>query len=116
MLLEGTLLGGAAVGVGAALDGLRRRGLDRWLPSYLRDAGQRRGPRPDEEIHLLLCVADRFEPKQHRPPPPVARARVERWVRDYPRQFGAFRDSDGRPPRHTFFYPEEEYEAEYLDA
>ena len=36
--------------------------------------------------------------------------------RDYPRQFGRFRDSDGRPPRHTFFYPEEEYEAEYLDA
>src|SRR5262249_44373146 len=91
-------------------------GLDCWLPLYLRDAGRRRDPRPDEEIHLLLCVADHFEPKQFRPPPHVARARVERWVRDYPRQFGAFRDSDGRPPRHTFFYPAEEYEAEYLDA
>ena len=30
--------------------------------------------------------------------------------------FGRFRDSDGRPPRHTFFYPVEEYEPEYLDA
>jgi hypothetical protein len=116
MLLEGTLLGGAAVGAGAALYGLRRRGLDRWLPAYLRDAGRRRDPRPGEEVHLLLCVADHYEPKQHRPPPHDARARVERWVRDYPRQFAQFRDSDGRPPRHTFFYPAEEYEAEYLDA
>jgi hypothetical protein len=116
MLLEGMLLGGAAVGAGAALYGLRRRALDRWLPAYLRDVARRRDPRPDEEVHLLLCIADHYEPKQFRPPPHVARARVERWVRDYPRQFAQFRDSDGRPPRHTFFYPEEEYEAEYLDA
>jgi hypothetical protein len=26
------------------------------------------------------------------------------------------RDSDGRPPRHSFFYPAEEYEPEHLDA
>jgi hypothetical protein len=30
--------------------------------------------------------------------------------------FGHFRDSDGRPPRHTFFYPAEEYEQQHLDA
>src|SRR5262249_12133523 len=86
MLTGGALPGGPAVGAGAALYGLRRRGLDRWLPAYLRDAGRRRDPRPDEEVHLLLCVADHYEPKQFRPPPHVTRARVERWVRDYPRQ------------------------------
>ena len=46
----------------------------------------------------------------------VARARVERWVREYPRALGGFRDADGRPPRHTFFYPIETYEPEHLDA
>jgi hypothetical protein len=46
----------------------------------------------------------------------VAARRVERWVSDYPRLFGGFCDCDGRPPRHSFFYPEEEYEPEYLDA
>ena len=46
----------------------------------------------------------------------ISRARVQRWVRDYPRQFGRFHDSDGRTPRHSFFYPVEEYGAEYLDA
>ena len=30
--------------------------------------------------------------------------------------FGRFRDSDGRPPRHTFFYPLETYRPEHLDA
>ena len=50
------------------------------------------------------------------PPRAQAAARVERWVRDYPRLFGAFRDSDGRPPQHSFFYPQEEYEPEYLEA
>src|SRR6202042_3079894 len=31
------------------------------------------------------------------------------WGRDYPKMLGEFRDSDGRPPRHTFFYPMEQY-------
>jgi hypothetical protein len=61
-------------------------------------------------------VADHYEPLYGRPPRRVARARVSRWLRDYPRQFGGLRDSDGRPPRHSFFYPLEEYEPEFLDA
>jgi hypothetical protein len=45
----------------------------------------------------------------------VALARVRRWVDEYPKLFGGFRDSDGRSPRHTFFYPAEEYHADLLD-
>src|SRR5579872_4307618 len=116
MLVEGSLLGGAAVGAGALWYGLRQRGMDRWLPSYLRDSMRRRDPRSGEEIHLLLCFADHYEPQQEKVPPPVARARVEHWVREYPRQFAPFHDSDGRSPRHTFFYPAEQYNPEYLDA
>ena len=116
MLIAGSLLGGAAAGVGALWYAMHRRGVDRWLPSYVHDCGRRRDPRPDEEVHLLLCIADHYEPKQFQTPRHVAQDRVERWVRDYPRQFARFHDSDGRPPRHTFFYPEEEYETSYLDA
>jgi hypothetical protein len=43
-------------------------------------------------------------------------ARVQAWVRDYPRLLGGFRDSDGRPPRHTFFYPIEEYDWQEMEA
>ncbi|HVS34509.1 MAG TPA: hypothetical protein VMS17_02940 [Gemmataceae bacterium] len=92
------------------------RNLGRWLRSYVREIPKRRPPRRDEEIHLLLCIADHYEPKQNRPAAAISRSRVQRWVRDYPRQFAWFRDADGRPPRHSFFYPAEEYEPEYLDA
>ena len=92
-----------------------RRGLHRWLVPYILEVPRRRLQAADDEIHLFLCVADHFEPKIGRPPLEVARARVERWVREYPRQFGRFRDSDGRTPRHTFFYPINEYEHEYLE-
>lgn len=93
----------------------RRRGLDRWLVPYLVRRRKRRPPGPDDEVHVLLCIADHFEPKSESASPDVARTRVHRWVSEYPKRFSRFRDSDGRPPRHTFFYPIEEYEPEYLD-
>ena len=34
---------------------------------------------------------------------------------EYPRLFERFRDSDGHSPRHSYFYPEEEYDPEYLE-
>lgn len=33
-----------------------------------------------------------------------------------PKLAAPFRDSDGRPPRHTFFFPAEQYRREHLDA
>ena len=113
LLITGLLAAGA---LGWLLRQARRRGVDRWLGPYLAETSRRRRLRSGEEVHLLLCFADHYEPKWNRPTPEVSRARVRRWHDDYPRQFARFRDSDGRTPRHTFFYPIEEYEAEYLDA
>src|SRR6476659_9011099 len=95
----GTIVGRAAV----------RRGLHRWLIPYLVSPRSRRAPRPGEPVHLLLCIADHYEPKLGGAAPPQASARVRRWVEEYPKQFSEFRDADGRPPRHSFFYPAEEY-------
>jgi hypothetical protein len=94
----------------------RRRSIDRWLAQYFRETRKRRLPSPQEEVHVLLCVVDHYEPRARKAPESVARSRVRRWVEDYPRQFGQFRDSDGHTPRHTFFYPMEEYESDLLDA
>jgi hypothetical protein len=105
-----------AVCLAAAWWRLRERGFNRWLVPYFRQSAKRRAPGATDEIHLLLCIADHFEPKGGKAPPEQAAARVERWVRQYPRQFGHFRDSDGRPPRYTFFFPIEDYEPEHLDA
>jgi hypothetical protein len=104
------------VALGLALWQLRRRSLDRWLVPYVLQTAKRRPPLHGETVHLLLCIADHFEPKWGNAPPDLARARVQRWVEEYPQRFGNLRDSDGRPPRHTFFYPLEDYEPTYLDA
>jgi hypothetical protein len=95
---------------------LRRRHLDRLVIPYLLQTGKHRAPRRGEEVHLLLCIADHYEPNTGKVTEDVARARVARWVEEYPRRLGGFRDSDGRPPRHTFFYPIEDYHAEHLDT
>ena len=116
-IMTGSALLAIAVLVGlAAIVALRRRGLDRCLVTYAVEAPRRRAPRKGEPVHALICIGDHYEPRWGDAPSGVARGRVERWVRDYPRLFGAFRDSDGRSPRHTFFYPLEEYEADCLDA
>ena len=90
--------------------------MHRWLISYWRQLPKHRRVRPGRPVHLLLCVGDHFEPELGNAPPEVREARVDLWIRNYPRLFGSFRDSDGRPPRHTFFYPLEAYEAAHLDA
>ncbi len=94
---------------------LQSRSAYRWLLPYLLQTGRRLGPRKGP-IHVLICIADHFEPRMGKAADEVARSRVDRWVCDYPEKLGNHRDSDGRAPRHTFFYPIEEYEPELVDA
>jgi hypothetical protein len=82
------------------------------IAPLLRAAAQslfRRVPPAGTPVHLLLAVCDHYEPGHGDVSPREADQRVDAWVREYPRLFGEFRDSDGRPPRHTFFYPIEMY-------
>ena len=94
----------------------RRSGLDRWIFTYIRERSKYQAPRPGEPVHVLLCIVDHFEPKNGAVAPRVARGRIQNWLEDYPRLCQAFRDSDGRPPRHTFFYPIEMYDEAEVDA
>ncbi|MBI3860365.1 MAG: hypothetical protein HY290_00565 [Planctomycetia bacterium] len=70
---------------------------------------------PDRETHLFLCVCDHYEPMWRRPARHVQDARVARWVDDFPRVTAGLHDSAGRPPQHTFFYPQDEYDAEHVE-
>jgi hypothetical protein len=95
---------------------IRKKGLDRWLLPYLLRTAAGRGSRRGGPVHVLLCIADHWEPQWGGASAQLADERVRRWVEDYPRLFEGFRDSDGRPPQHTFFYPVEMYEGAHLDA
>src|SRR5437016_5259567 len=91
-ILLAVLLGvlGLVIAVLVGVDQLRQRNLHYWLPTYLRESGRRRDPRPDEDVHLILCIADHFEPRGANPRGQEATAMVQRWVREYPRQFAGF--------------------------
>ncbi|MGA9497106.1 MAG: hypothetical protein WBV41_14700, partial [Terriglobales bacterium] len=69
-----------------------------------------------EPVHLMIAVADHFEPAidldsgYKRVPRSEQEQRLERWARDYPRAVEGWRDHDGRPFVHTYFYPAEQYD------
>lgn len=92
----------------------RKRNVAGWLLAWMRQDW--RAPVPDGTTrHLLFCFVDHYEPAWGKPDLAKERARVARWRRDLPKLCANHRDADGRPPVHSFFYPEEEYREEHLD-
>ena len=90
------------------------KALDKWFPGYLRSLLSRtRGVAGTR--HLILCLCDHFEPFRDGADADTARQTVRDWLAAYPAVTEPFRDADGRSPRHTFFYPQEEYDAAILD-
>jgi hypothetical protein len=107
----------AIVAAGAALWSLvRRRNLQYWIGSYVRSAPVRRRYAENSPCEVLIAVCDHFEPECYGASRRTAQNRVARWVNEYPQRFDKFRDADGRPPQHSFFFPQDEYRPEYLDA
>jgi hypothetical protein len=64
--------------------------------------------------HLLFAICDHFEPRWEDPDTLVEFERVNKWHKLYPLLAKKFCDSDGCHPRHTFFYPSEEYDPAHL--
>lgn len=91
----------------------------RWLVPY---AWQQLVRRPrGRPAHLVIAVADHFEPSIV-PKAPRTYAdrdeqerRLERWCREYPKAMTVWRDADGFPLRHTYFYPAEQYDKALIE-
>ncbi|HVK63619.1 MAG TPA: hypothetical protein VM694_04055 [Polyangium sp.] len=67
--------------------------------------------------HVLVAICDHFEPlwtgdAKSPGAAPLSRGltRVAAWRRSYPALAASLRDANGRPPRHTFFYPGDQYD------
>jgi hypothetical protein len=106
----------AALGaqVGKAIRSLR------WVPAYGWQWLTRRPPGAGV-VHLVVALADHFEPTivpdypRAYASPEEQEQRVERWCVEYPKAVGQWRDADGRPFRHTYFYPAEQYDKALID-
>ncbi len=71
-----------------------------WLPGYVQSRIQAsdNGTKP---VHLFVMFADHFEPGERFD-------RMQRWESEYPKLAAKHRDSSGRKPRHSWFYPGEQ--------
>jgi hypothetical protein len=90
----------------------KKKNMMVWLPSYIR---RKRPVKSAGLTHVMFCFVDHYEPQWHRPDPATANARVQDWFDNYPKMAKSFTDSDGQHPKHSFFFPEEEYVKGHLD-
>ena len=86
------------------------KALNLWLPAYLR---RRRYVRPKGTVDILIAACDHFEPL-HRADKATALERIRNWKNTFPKFVQSFADADGCPPRHTFFYPIEQYDPDIV--
>lgn len=92
----------------------------RWLPAYGWQRATRRIP-DSGPVHVILAIANHFEPELM-PSVPGEYAdldererRVEAWCQEYRALTDPWRDVDGSPLRHTYFYPAEHYHKRLID-
>jgi hypothetical protein len=91
----------------------------RFLPSYAWQRLTRASPKG--KVHLIFVLADHFEPAivpndgHARAPYDEQERRLERWSSEYPKAVADWRDHDGCPFVHTYFYPAEQYDRVLID-
>jgi hypothetical protein len=91
-----------------------------WLPAFVWQRCIRR--QPDVfPMHLIIGVANHFE-LSIQPDAPGSYAdryeqerRLEKWCSQYSAAVEPWPDDDGKPFRHTYFYPAEQYDAAFID-
>jgi hypothetical protein len=107
-------------GLPGPLGKLGKKELHLWLGAWLEDrarkAVERRGRgRGTGPRHLLFAVCDHYEPLHGNVDFDRGMARVNAWATRYPEIAGSFRDADGRPPRHSYFFPGEQYDPRFIE-
>jgi hypothetical protein len=85
------------------------RGAEQWLFPYLRSRRHAVRLSPASPLHACIAVCDHYEPLHDTDLAGAQRA-VGHWRQTWPGIVSSHRDSAGRGPRHTFFYPIEQYE------
>jgi hypothetical protein len=112
LLLGGSVLM-AAVFLGRRV--IHSRNMQYWLGSYVAWKVSRIVRGRVRRRHVYFCFADHYEPYGGSTDRVRAHERVRRWMEKYPLLCANHTDSVGSHPKHTFFYPIEEYDPELID-
>lgn len=97
----------------------RQLSYGKWFPQYAWQRLTRWAP--TGKVHLIFALADHFEPAivpedgRARAPRAEQERRVETWCAGYPQAVDAWRDHEGGPLVHTYFYPAEQYDRGLVD-
>ena len=95
---------------------MARKELHLWLGGWLADRARRAVGRPPEGTqHLLVAICDHYEPLHGNASLEVGIERVLAWRTRYPTMAAEFADATGRPPRHSYFFPGEQYDPRLLE-
>jgi hypothetical protein len=94
---------------------VRSRNMQYWLRSHLTQRWRRLRGASRPARHVYFAFVDHYEPYGGTHDRERAIARVKRWTELYPVLAARHRDSDGRHPQHSYFYPIEEYDDVLLD-
>ncbi|HEU4603407.1 MAG TPA: hypothetical protein VFS24_15645 [Steroidobacteraceae bacterium] len=93
---------------------VRSRNMQYWIGSYWKSRARRRSAATMPSTTVYVCMGDHYEPFGGGASHEKAMSRVSRWVKEYPEIARRHRDSLGRVPQHSFFYPIEEYHSDAL--
>lgn len=94
---------------------VKKKKMQSWLWNYTKSQFTQK-PTVNGTQHVMFCFVDHYEPQwKNKDNIELERQRVDRWMVDYPKMASQFRDADGNHPKHSFFFPEEEYRKEHLD-
>jgi len=99
--------------IGLVVREMYQKNFQIWLGSYL--SHKKVTTNPDEPIHIMFAFCDHFEPRWGKATEQEEDQRVDRWIKEYPEIAGRHRDADGCYPKHSFFFPEEEYRFKHID-
>ena len=99
---------------------LGEKELHLWTLGWLKDRARKRLARLQDGAgaggtkHLLFALCDHYEPLHGNASMETGLARVNAWKDVYP-TFARFRDGNGRAPRHSFFFPGEQYDPRFIE-
>lgn len=99
---------------------LAKKGLHLWVPGWLASRARALArplvePRPDGPRHLLFALCDHYEPLHGQATLERGVERVAAWRKRYPELARGLVDADGRPPRHSYFFPGEQYDPSLVE-